>query len=453
MLYKYIEMDTLNLFNKYPSLIDITKDSKKSGILHYGNYNFDFVKSLKLIYQNYFKKSVIVILPKLKLGNLKDPDAIYSDLETLENIDVKNFVIIFAWTEMILTELFKVNKRRVNTIIKNLNKHNKIHMLSSIDCKIFEINHLETFKIVKLNEINVLDYNLIDIFDSDQEIYNENIDNLINLINDTVFLGKKVYLSMNLSQNKLNFIETKLKETVTISRKEDLNCSVIINSIKTTENTILVNDYSVYFFIFPIILDPIELIPLIKDIIGKNGIEIYIDSTKNKNFTLNLKSIFNFSKEKLVSKDSCEYNTYQECINLLPETECIVASEEYLYFDASESILQTLDLSNLSKKDTDFIKNYIKLKLPDLDIKSCHLITPCSPKGTSKKLNSIANKINQGTYRCEITCEIFTDYTIGVIEWNEMFCNKSEDINVLKNSVYIYQTTGNKWKFTTVKSV
>ena len=109
-------------------------------------------------------------------------------------------------------------------------------------------------------------------------------------------------------------------------------------------------------------------------------------------------------------------------------------------------------MSNLSKKDTDLIKNYIKIKLPDLDIKSCNLITPCSPKGTSKKLNSIANKINQSTYRCEITCEIFTDYTIGVIEWNEMFCNKSE-INVLKNSVYIYQTTSNKWKFTTVNSV
>ena len=448
MLYKYIEMDILTLFNKYPNLIDITRDSEKSGILHYGNYNLDFVKSLKLIYQNYFKKSVIVILPKL----LKGFDAIYSDLETLEHIDVKNSVIIFAWTEMILAELFKVNKRRVNTIIKNLNKHNKIHMLSSIDCKIFEIIHLESFEIIKLNEINVLDYNLIDIFDPDQEIYNENIDNLINLINDTVDEGKRVYLSMNLSQSKLSFIEMKLKETVTISRKEDPNCSVVINSVKTTENTILVDDYSVYFFIFPIILDPIELIPLIKDIIGKNGIEIYIDSTKNKNFTSNLKSIFNFSKEKLVSKDSIEFNTYQECINLLPGIECIVASEEYRYFDASESILQTLNLSNLSKKDTDLIKNYIKIKLPDLDIKSCNLITPCSPKGTSKKLNSIANKINQGTYRCEITCEIFTDYTIGVIEWNEMFCNKSE-INVLKNSVYIYQTTGNKWKFTTVKSV
>ena len=450
MLYKNIEMETLNLFNKYPILIDITKDSEKSK-LHYGNYNLDFVKSLKLIYQNYFKKSVIVILPKL----LKDPDAIYPNLETLENIDVKNNIIIFAWTELIFTELFKINKRRVNTIIKNLNKHNKIHMLSSIDCKIFEIIHLESFEIIKLNEINVLDYNLIDIFDPDQEIYNENIDNLINLINDTVLSGKRVYLSMDLSQSKLCFIESKLKETVSISRKEDSNCSVIINSIKTTENTILNDDYSVYFFIFPIIIDPIELIPLIKDIIGKNGIEIYIDSTKNKNFTSNLKSIFNFSKEKFIIKDSGEYNTYQDCIKLLPETECIVASEEYRYFDASESILQTLNLSNLSKKDTDLIKNYIKIKLPDLDIKSCHLITPCSPKGTSKKLNSIANKINQSVYRCEITCEIFTDYTIGVIEWNEMFCNKSDInvLNVLKNSVYIYQTTSNKWKFTTVKSV
>ena len=450
MLYKNIEMETLNLFNKYPILIDITKDSEKSK-LHYGNYNLDFVKSLKLIYQNYFKKSVIVILPKL----LKDPDAIYPNLETLENIDVKNNIIIFAWTELIFTELFKINKRRVNTIIKNLNKHNKIHMLSSIDCKIFEISHLETFEIGKLNEISILDYNLIDVFDPDQEIYNENIENLVSLINDTVLSGKRVYLSMDLSQSKLCFIESKLKETVSISRKEDSNCSVIINSIKTTENTILNDDYSVYFFIFPIIIDPIELIPLIKDIIGKNGIEIYIDSTKNKNFTSNLKSIFNFSKEKMVLKDSCEYNTYQECINLLPETECIVASEEYRYFDASESILQTLNLSNLSKKDTDLIKNYIKIKLPDLDIKSCHLITPCSPKGTSKKLNSIANKINQSVYRCEITCEIFTDYTIGVIEWNEMFCNKSDInvLNVLKNSVYIYQTTSNKWKFTTVKSV
>jgi hypothetical protein len=85
----------------------------------------------------------------------------------------------------------------------------------------------------------------------------------------------------------------------------------------------------------------------------------------------------------------------------------------------------------------------------DLDIKTCQLSTPCSPKDRSRKLNSLSNKISSVDYRCDVTCEIFKDYTIGVIVWNETFISK-EPIVCLKNETYVYQTTHGKWKYTQI---
>ena len=76
--------------------------------------------------------------------------------------------------------------------------------------------------------------------------------------------------------------------------------------------------------------------------------------------------------------------------------------------------------------------------------------TQCSPKDRSKKLNSLANKISSFDYRCDITCEIFKDYTIGVLVWNEVFADRTEiDLsNIIGN--YVYQTTNGNWKFTSI---
>ena len=87
----------------------------------------------------------------------------------------------------------------------------------------------------------------------------------------------------------------------------------------------------------------------------------------------------------------------------------------------------------------------------DLDIKTCQLSSPCSPKDRSKKLNSLSNKISSYDYRCDVTCEIFKDFTIGVILWNETFSNrKTMEIEKLKNQVFIHQTTSGTWKYTTI---
>ena len=85
----------------------------------------------------------------------------------------------------------------------------------------------------------------------------------------------------------------------------------------------------------------------------------------------------------------------------------------------------------------------------DLDIKTCQLTTPSSPKDRSRKLNSLSNKISSPDYRCDVTCEIFKDFTIGVVIWNEIF-NSKEKLNCLKNEVYVYQTTTGKWKYTSL---
>ena len=85
----------------------------------------------------------------------------------------------------------------------------------------------------------------------------------------------------------------------------------------------------------------------------------------------------------------------------------------------------------------------------NLEIKTCQLTTPCSPKDRSRKLNSLSNKISSSDYRCDVTCEIFKDYSIGVVIWNDFFVNK-EKLNILKNETYIYKTTSGKWKFTKV---
>jgi hypothetical protein len=132
--------------------------------------------------------------------------------------------------------------------------------------------------------------------------------------------------------------------------------------------------------------------------------------------------------------------------------ESTVVSEYYYNFESSKQI-KSLDLQNLSKKDYDLIRNFVKVKLTgkmDLDVKTCQLSAPCSPRDRSKKLNSLSNKISSYDYRCDVTCEIFSDYTIGVILWNETFSNRTNTFIVPKNQAFINQTTRGTWKFTSI---
>ena len=110
-----------------------------------------------------------------------------------------------------------------------------------------------------------------------------------------------------------------------------------------------------------------------------------------------------------------------------------------------------MDLSNLSKKDYETIRNYIKLTISNLlniYIKLCQITTPSSPTNRKQKLNSLSNKINSLDYFTELTCELFKDYTIGIVIWSDFFSNKeSFDKKLLKGNIYIYQNTNGSWKF------
>jgi hypothetical protein len=261
-----------------------------------------------------------------------------------------------------------------------------------------------------------------------------------------------VYLSLDIHVSKILALETQLKERgVNVSRTE--NSQVVINSAKGVRKSFLKKEYSIYIFITQNFDYPLDLLFYLKEIKGTGT--VYIDSSKIINIKWSLKKITcEDIPERTVVRDSKEFETYNELIKEISGENCIV-SECYYNFEAPVSI-QKLDLQNLVKKDYDLIRNFVKLKLNgklDLDVNTCQLSSPCSPKDRSKKLNSLSNKISSYDYRCDVTCEIFKDYTIGVVVWNETFSNRKSNtktLNISKNQTFIYQTTSGQWKYTSV---
>jgi hypothetical protein len=291
-------------------------------------------------------------------------------------------------------------------------------------------------------------FEYLDFLDSEQEIFDENLIALADFISENE--ANSIYISLNIHVSKILQLEKLLKErNVDVSRKESASGGVVINSQKTINNSFLKYKYQLYIFITLDFDYPLDFLYYLKEI--HSEAIVYIDSSKIKNIDSVLKRITTEDfPERTVVKDSKEYPSYNELIKEVPDGETLVVSESYYIFEAPES-LQKLNLSNLAKKDYDLIRNYVKLKLnTKLDnLKTCQLSAPCSPKDRSKKLNSLANKISSSDYRCDITCEIFKDYTIGVVLWNDTFSNRKL-LNVLKNQTFVYQTTSGKWKYTSV---
>lgn len=189
-----------------------------------------------------------------------------------------------------------------------------------------------------------------------------------------------------------------------------------------------------------------EMLPLIA-LLSKEEVVMdeysynYLDS-----FTTNV----NNSRGLVINpKDSMEYMKYSD-IPFNKDQEVIFASEKYYLFEPNDQI-KKIDLSNTNTISNDIIKTFVKLKLFDLEVKTCQLCTPSSPKDRSKKINSLSNKISSSDYRCEVTCEIFKNHTIGVVVWTDFFSNKLDlDYSSLKNNIYVYQTTSGTWKYCTI---
>ena len=418
----------LKIINQYPEMLTITKPSLKNGIFYSeSRYNVHFIESLISIYKFYFEIDPILIGPEYFGQNNS------GSLEFLEHIN--SGVVIFAYADILFNDIIKINKKRFNTILKNISKKSKVIILSITTLKSLELPILETFHLQQIylnGSISFKNINLC-LFDFD--------DHFTEMIND--FNYKKIYISVDLPVKIIKSIESQLN--LKVFRKEpvdDFESGIVLNSSKTTQKTLLCFHYDIYVFILPDDLQNLDLLYYFKDILSDKTKEVYI----NNEVSLNIND---YTFERIITKDSKE--TFDSVKSIENSENAIMASEEYYKFE-SNSVIQNMDLRNLSKKEYDIIRNYIKCKLVskfDLDIKTCQLSTPCSPKDRSRKLNSLSNKINSIDYRCNVTCEIFKDYSIGVIIWNETFAGK-EKIDLLKDEIYIYQTTLGKWKYTKV---
>ena len=292
-------------------------------------------------------------------------------------------------------------------------------------------------------------YSLIDFDESP-----ESIETFIDLIKEIVSDNKRIYMSLNLKIEVLRIIKNKLIG-YNVSGLDNSKSDIVINSSKTTERVVLKNNYDVYVYLLPKILDPFQLINYFK-FIGDRECEIIFDSANIDDIEHQMKSITIRRPLRIVTKDSDEYSDYDKTVSMIPGScvEPIIGSEYYYRFDSNQ-VIKKMNLSNLERNDYDFIRNYVINKLDnkyDIHVKTCQLSTPCSPKDRSNKLNSLSNKISSFNYRCDITCEIFKDYSIGVIVWNEVFANRKElDINNLRNQIYIYQVTNGNWKYSIIK--
>jgi hypothetical protein len=453
-----------------PDLFYITRSRTQNGVICYSEGIFQkntLINSLAWIYQNYFLKSVTVFLPKI---NIKNPDYLVCDLETLEQTNIQSgTVVIFGFADLIFGNLVKINKRRLNTILKNIVKKATVVILSSCSLKVLDLDALDhgttknSFEYIELekpliNYRTLMDHiSLFDLMDPKLEEYKNNVDTFVEMVSDFVTSGKRVYMSLNLITSRLLEIETKLKNLEhSVLRKDSNSADIVINSAKTCANTYLVAKYDIYIFAPSHFDNPIEIVSQFKNIFGNDPIEIYLDTTKIDILEKCLKEIFTTSHvPRLQIKDSQDFDTYSELVDSLDQSqEIVLASDDYYLIQSSDEI-QELDLNNLSPKDYDKIRYYTKIYLLnkyDLEVKTIQLAAVCSPKDRSKKLNSLSNKISSFDYRCNCTCEIFKDYTIGIIIWNETFANrKSLNLKLLKDCGYVYQTTYGKWKYTIIQ--
>jgi len=462
------------LIETFPDLLKIINKS----VISYGECVFDnnLMLALTWIYKFYYNYNVVLFLPKVDIiynfneTFIKDRNYFISDnliinisLETLEQFQIHTLlkvpnVTIFGYSDFVFKD---ISQRRLNTQMKKILKKSIVHIFGLSSLKILQIPCFENIQYYEFTNKPLINFNtmfdnisLIDLLDSDSDIYSSNEAGLIDLISELTNNNKRIYLSLNLPMDKLKNIESKIKlNGISISRKDNLESKVVINSSKTTKNIYqLKGTYSVFIMIFDKINSPMEIIDYLK-FIGNNDVEIYFDSSNIKNIEKCMSLLYKGNKEpflnKISIKDSDEFETYEECKLNCNKIDPVLINEYYT-IDAKDT-LGKLNLSNLKKNDYDIIRNYVKMKLMNIfnvDIKTCQLSTPCSPRDRSKKLNSLSNKISSFDYRCDVTCEIFKDYSIGVLVWNEIFADRTNLDNIC--DTYIYQTTNGNWKYTII---
>jgi len=113
------------------------------------------------------------------------------------------------------------------------------------------------------------------------------------------------------------------------------------------------------------------------------------------------------------------------------------------------------DIFSLSRDEQKNIKDNIKQWLienrgyMDNQVKNIQICTTHQKSSRLKKLNSFSLKISDVNYCCDVTVEIMSDGTLGIVTWGEPW-NKKNDNNTLEDdTVYYWQTTRGTWKIHT----
>jgi len=472
--------------NYYEQLIDTTPE-----ILNILNGNVmvigdsviiddSMMLSVIWIYQYYFNYSVVLFLPErmnesfydslTDFNESFDPEyeltklnILQGTLEHLEQLPIKkNQKIVFGYSHIIFNELFNTNKRRLNTILGNIVNKSELTIftptgLDFLDLKVFEKIH--SYNIKKTEVFNI--QNIIESITSCDFDFESELTELTELIEASVHEEKRLYLSLDLPVKKLKEIEEFLNaENITNSRTDSPNHSVVTNSSKTTLGSTPKYKYDIYIYLLPSNFEKLEVFSYFQCLLFLNK-ELLVESEKPEVLVLTesnysrLTDLFKKTpkKKRLVVNDSDEYSEYQKMMKKLGDKPVIQANDYYYRLQPNQQIKQMV-LSNLKKKDYDSIRHYVKVILEtkySITVNTCQLSTPCSPKDRSTKLNSISNKISSYDYRCDVTCEIFKDYTIGVIVWGETFANRGKlRENELKNETFVFQTTNGNWKYSII---
>lgn len=246
------------IIEKYPELLNIIEKS----YINYGEctYDINLILSLFWIYKFYYNYNVNLFLPKneniiLHFFNdsfvldqnyfIKESDIIILTLEALEQFELHILkvpnVTLFGFSDLTFRD---INQRRLNTQLKKIIKKSILHIFSFTSLKLLEIPCLEDIQKYEFTNKPLINFNsmfdnisLIDLFDPDPETYNNNESDFIDLIKNLVLSGKRIYLSLNITQDKLKIIENKIKSrNISVSRKDNSESNVVINSSKTTRN-------------------------------------------------------------------------------------------------------------------------------------------------------------------------------------------------------------------------
>jgi len=414
-------------------------------------YDFDMIIRLIGIYKNVLNKNVIVFIPKYlntyfyELINSLEITVHNESLESLEKLKFnKDDKVIFVYSHVIFNELSKINKRRLNTILGTGLKKGVIQILSPVLLNYLSIGILTNVKTLLTEKPNI-NFNNWTNFVSFMDFDEESICQIVKEYSDN---NKRVYMCLNLEVKVLKEIEKELNSMeVSTSRVDNDSSNVVINSIK---NSVITNNYDVYIFFLPKIMDPVESVNFLK-FIGNGNPEILMDESNVKNISRSLKILNESVGKKVVIKDSEEYSSYEELIGLSNGSN-ILASDWYYSITINNISIKNMDLSNLKMSDYSIIRNYVKQQLSNkfnIDVNTCQLISPSHPIARYKKLNSLSNKISSIDYRCDCACQIFKNYTIGVVVWNESFSQKKE-IQLNQGDIFIYQTTKGTWKYTSI---